>query len=124
MHLLFSPLTWALLFAFIFAIACNRLSHFWRGVMLLAQCISIAAMTPLGANALVWLIESRVPTPDACAAAPSPIVVLAAGFEREPVDAHDIAALETDSIRRALAGAALWRNTPQVPLVLAGGGPY
>jgi uncharacterized SAM-binding protein YcdF (DUF218 family) len=124
MHLLFSPLTWALLLALILAIGWNRLSRFWRAVMLLAECALIVSITPLGANALVWLVESRVPAVDSCAAMPSPIVVLAAGFEREPVDAHDIAALEADSIRRALAGATLWRKTPEVSLVLAGGGPY
>jgi len=124
MHLLFSPLTWTLLLALTLAISWRRLSRFWRAALLFAEFSLIVAMTPLGANALVWLVESRVPTAQGCAEQASPVVVLAAGFEREPVDAHDIAALEADSIRRALAGAALWRNTPDVSLVLAGGGPY
>jgi len=93
-------------------------------VLLLAEIMLIMAMAPFGANALVWLVESRVPATNACAALPSPIVVLAAGFEREPADSHDIAALEADSIRRALGAAELWRRTPGATLVLAGGGPY
>jgi len=124
MHLLFSPLTWALVLALILAPGWRRLSRFWRGALLFAECVLIVAMSPLGANALVWMIESRVPTTDPCAAAPLTIVVLAGGFDREPADSHDIAALETDSILRAIAGAALWRGTPDVPVVLAGGGPY
>jgi len=123
MHLLFSQLTWSLLLALILALSW-RLTRFWRGALFLVECLLIVAMTPLGANALVWTIESRVPTADSCTATPSPIVVLAAGFDREPTDAHDIAALEADSIRRAIAGAALWRGTPAATLVLAGGGPY
>jgi uncharacterized SAM-binding protein YcdF (DUF218 family) len=82
-------------------------------------------MCPVGANALVWQLESRVPEPAACAGAvPSTIVVLAAGFEREPADAGDFTALESDSIRRALAGIELWRRTPGATLVFAGGGPF
>jgi uncharacterized SAM-binding protein YcdF (DUF218 family) len=124
MHLLFSPLSWALLLPLVLVVGWRRLSRFLRAALLAVECALIVAMAPLGANALVWLVESRVPAAEACATSPSPIVVLAAGFEREPADAHDISALEADSIRRALAGAELWRKTPDVPLVLAGGGPY
>lgn len=124
MHLLLSPLTWSLLLTLILALCWRRLTRSWRGALLLVECLWIVAMAPLGANALVWMVESRVPMADSCTATPSPIVVLAAGFDREPTDAHDIAALAADSIRRAIAGAALWRGTPQTTLVLAGGGPY
>jgi uncharacterized SAM-binding protein YcdF (DUF218 family) len=50
--------------------------------------------------------------------------VLAAGFEREPADAGDFSSLESDSIRRALAGIELWRRSPGATLVFAGGGPF
>jgi uncharacterized SAM-binding protein YcdF (DUF218 family) len=101
-------------------------------VFILAGCcviqavgLLIVSMCPFGANLLVRQIESRVPAPDACAGpAPATIVVLAAGFEREPAGTDDFNSLESDSIRRALAGIELWRRTPDATLVFAGGGPF
>lgn len=122
MYLLFSPLTWALLAGLVLLARWRALGRIARAALLTVEFVSIVAMTPLGANALVWLVESRVAQNDSCPV--TPIVMLAAGFEREPANAHDFAALEADSIRRALAAAELWRHTPEETLVLAGGGPY
>jgi uncharacterized SAM-binding protein YcdF (DUF218 family) len=125
MHLLFSPLSWTLLLALVLVCGWRRFGHFARVVLLAAEFTSIIAMTPLGANALVWLVESRVPAENSCTApAPTTIVVLAAGFEREPADARDLAALEPDGIRRSLTGVALWRSMPNATLMLVGGGEY
>jgi uncharacterized SAM-binding protein YcdF (DUF218 family) len=125
MYLLLSPLTWTLPLAFLLAAGWRRLRRGARALLIVIECVLIIAMCPLGANALVWLVESRVPVTDSCAApAPNTIVVLAAGFEREPVDANDFAALQPDSIRRALVGVKLWRSMPGATLVLAGGGEY
>ena len=124
MHLIFSPLTWALLLTLLLAVGGRRLSRGGRIALILAGCALLIVMSPLGANALVWLLESRVPATNSCAGGQATIVVLSAGFEREPLDAHDVPALETDSILRALAGVELWRRRPAATLVLVGGGPY
>lgn len=125
MHLLLSPLTWTLLFGLVLATAWRRLPRTVRAVLLVFECVLAVVMSPLGANALVWLVESRVPAADSCSApAPNTIVVLAAGFEREPESAHDFIALDPANIHRVLAGISLWRTLPDATLVLAGGGEY
>jgi len=125
MHFLFSPLTWALLYAVILALGWLRLSRLWRAALMIFECVLIISMTPLGANALVWLVESRVRPTDACALpVPTTIVVLAAGFDHEPANTHDFSALDADNFSRAISGAAMWRGTPDATLVIAGGGPY
>jgi len=125
MHLLLSPLTWTLLLGLLLATAWRRLPRAGRALLLIFECALVVLMSPLGANALVWLIESRVAGADACAApAPNTIVVLAAGFEREPENAQDFIALDPANIHRALAGISLWRTLPGATLVLAGGGEY
>jgi uncharacterized SAM-binding protein YcdF (DUF218 family) len=125
MHLLLSPLTWTLLLGFVLATAWRRLPRSGRAILLILECVLVVVMSPLGANALVWLVESRVPPTSSCAdPAPNTIVVLAAGFEREPANTHDLTALDPDNIHRALAGITLWRTIPGATLVLAGGGEY
>ena len=124
MHLILSPLTWALVLPPLLALLWRHIPHALRWLMLLAQCVCVLTMCPVVANALVEQIESRVPASPACTSAPpATIVVLAAGFEREPASAEDFAALHADTIRRAVAGLVLWRRAP-AQLVLAGGGPY
>jgi len=125
MHLLLSPLSWSLLLALLLAGGWRRMRRGARASLIVVECLLLISMCPLGANALVWLVESRVPTTDSCAPpAPDTIVVLAAGFEREPADAQDLAALQPDSVRRAIVGVQLWRRTPAAMLVLAGGGDF
>ena len=120
-----SPLAFGLLLALGMLIGWQRFPRALRWTAAVVLCLLIVSMCPFGANALVWQLESRVPEPAACAGpAPDTIVVLAAGFEREPADAGDFTALESDSIRRALAGIELWRRTPGATLVFAGGGPF
>jgi len=120
-----SPLAFGLLLALGMLVGWRRFPRALRWIAALATCLLIVSMCPVGANLLVGQIESRVPSPDACAQpAPSTIVVLAAGFEREPAAAGDFNSLESDSIRRALAGIELWRRTPGATLVFAGGGPF
>ena len=120
-----SPLAFGLLLALGMLIGWRRFPKALRWLAAIAACLLIVLMCPVGANLLVGRIESQVPAPDACAApAPDTIVVLAAGFEREPAAAGDYASLQSDSIRRALAGIELWRRTPGATLVFAGGGPF
>jgi len=120
-----SPLAFGLLLALGMLVGWRRFPRALRWFAAAATCLLIVSMCPVGANLLVRQIETRVPASDACAEpAPTTIVVLAAGFEREPADAGDFNSLESDSIRRALAGIELWRRTPGATLVFAGGGPF
>lgn len=120
-----SPLAFGLLLALGMLVGWRRFPRALRWIAAVVAGLLIVSMCPIGANALVWQLESRVPEPTACASpVPATIVVLAAGFEREPANAGDLTALESDSIRRALAGIELWRRTPGATLVFAGGGPF
>ncbi len=120
-----SPLAFGLLLALGMLVGWRRFPRALRWIAAIVACLLIVSMCPVGANLLVGQIEARVPASDACAQpAPATIVVLAAGFEREPADAGDFNSLESDSIRRALAGIELWRRSPGATLVFAGGGPF
>jgi uncharacterized SAM-binding protein YcdF (DUF218 family) len=120
-----SPLAFGLLLALGMLVGWRRLPRALRWIAAIATCLLIVSMCPVGANLLVRQIEARVPAPDACAdSSPTTIVVLAAGFEHEPAAAGDFNSLESDSIRRALAGIELWRRSSGATLVFAGGGPF
>ncbi|HEU4665511.1 MAG TPA: YdcF family protein [Dokdonella sp.] len=96
----------------------------WRGLRI--PCIAAAAAlvvltTPLGANALVRVQESRAPAPDACGGAPpQAVVVLSGGLVARPHDERDYAALGLASIQRLLGGVALQRSLGKVPLAIVG----
>src|SRR3979409_1478835 len=81
MHVALSPLSWFVLVAFALALCWRRLPRVVLWTTLFLGCLLIALLCPIGANALVWEIESRVPSADTCAApAPATIVVLSAGL--------------------------------------------
>lgn len=124
MHALLSPLAFGLLLALAAAALWRHLPRSARVAAILAESLLIVAMTPFGANLLVWQIESQVGDETCTGASTDPIVVLSAGLEREPASADDFAALSAASLRRALAGAALWRQRPEATLVFSGGGPF
>jgi len=124
LHILLSPLGPGLLVALLLAAVGRRLPGWLRraAVIVLLGCVMLT--TPLGANALVALLERQVQAAPACHAAPHTVVVLAGGFDSEPVDDRDWQALSAASLKRLLAGVALWRQVPGGELVLVGGGPY
>jgi len=122
-HILLSPLGFGLLVALILLLAWRRLPRLVRLLLVLAELLMLVLCCPVGANVLVQWVESRVEAP--CAApAPSTIVLLAAGLQREPANADDFVALEEINVDRILAAIALWRRTPDATLVIAGGGPW
>jgi uncharacterized SAM-binding protein YcdF (DUF218 family) len=124
-HLLLSPLTYLLLLGLILLTGWRHLSRISRVLVIAAELLLVFSMCPAGANLLVGRIEERVPASEACATpAPSTIVVLSAGLQREPENEGDFTALVTDSIGRALAGIILWRHGAASTLVFAGGGPF
>lgn len=130
-----SPLAIGLALTVLLALTWRRLPRSARAAGLALEFLLLASMTPLGANVLVGMIESQVPSPPACGApvadgsaadtaAPATIVVLSAGFTRAPVASDDFSALRGDSVQRALSGVLLWRRSAGATLVFAGGGPF
>lgn len=124
MHALLSPLAFGLLLALAASALWRRLPRSARAAAAFIEALLLVAMTPFGANLLVGRIEAQVPVDTCAPSTADPIVVLSAGLERAPASVDDLAALSAGSIRRALAGAALWRQTPNAALVFAGGGPF
>jgi len=122
---LLSPLIWAFAGALFLALRWHRVPPIVRLIVVCAECALILLLCPIGANMLVRQIESRVPASEACATSTAgAIVVLSGGLDREPVDEADVGALDADSVRRAVAGIAVWQRNPDATLVFAGGGPY
>jgi len=125
MNALLSPLGLGLLLALLLVLVWRRSPRVVRVLGLVFGLLLLFSLAPIGANALVYLIESRVPAAADCAAPlPDTIVVLSAGLQREPRDADDVTALRSESVTRALAGILLWRQSPGATLAFAGGGPF
>jgi uncharacterized SAM-binding protein YcdF (DUF218 family) len=124
-----SPLSWSILLALLL-FGCRHRTIWIRWPLLAAELLLIVLMCPVGANALVDQIESRVPlTPTCSKPDPTVILVLAGGFAWEPDNVEDYGALQTTSLRRLFTGVALWRQTQNAAsgaatLVIAGGGPF
>jgi uncharacterized SAM-binding protein YcdF (DUF218 family) len=119
----FSPLTYALLLALVLVLSWRRLPRAVRITGIVLEVVFLVAMAPLGANLLVWSIESRVPSSRACQSpTPVTIVVLSGGTYRPSRSSEDFAALSATSLHRLFAGVDLWRNMPDATLVIAGGG--
>jgi len=123
MHILLSPLGLGLVLALLLRVSWSRLPRGVRRAGIGVELLLVLLCCPLGANALVWLVESRVSAQCAAPTAQT-IVLLAGGFQREPMAADDFVALEEINIDRLLAAIALWRRSPGATLVISGGGPY
>lgn len=119
-----SPLTWLL--AGLLGVACLRRRSWLRRCAIAVAAVALLLLTPLGANALLKLVESRAPLAAAGCTAnpPSAIVVLGAGLDHEPRDDGDIASLSAISVRRLLAGLAQRRAQPDAHLYLLGASSY
>lgn len=120
---LFSPLTWILLWTLVLVLAWRRLPRAARYAGVVLEVVLLLLIAPVGANALVRMVESRVPPPQTCPApTPTTIVLLDGGTDRRPRSADDYAALDISSLRRLFAAVALWQHTPHARLVISGGG--
>lgn len=120
---LLSPLPYAVILAIGLAWGWQRLPKALRRIGMALEVLLVVAMMPLGANALVWSVESRTPSAAACREpTPRTIVLLSGGVNRNPRSASDYAALTRSSLQRLFAAVALWRRTPNARLVIAGGG--
>jgi uncharacterized SAM-binding protein YcdF (DUF218 family) len=118
-----SPLTW-LLAAFALWLALRRWRWLRAGAFALGL-VALLAMTPLGANALVALVEARAADAPPCIGdRPTDIVVPGAGLDHRPRSPADVGSLSADSTRRLLAGIDLFHATPGAHLYLVGASAF
>lgn len=122
--LLLSPLSWLLL-SVAAAIPAWRSHHrrrwLWRACMSVIV-LSVLAMTPLLANALLRRIERTPSIDSACFIdPPDTVVVLAGGIDQVPRDATDFEVLGVASRRRLDSGVDYWRAKPGRMLIISGG---
>jgi len=120
---LVSPLPYALLGIFVLALAWRRLPRVLRWVGVVLVVASVAAMTPLGGNALIGFLENQVPAAGACKAPlPTTVVLLGGGIDGASDSPPGFASESLRSLRRLFAAIELWRRTPGGHLVISGGG--
>lgn len=117
-----SPLTYALALALLLALSWLHLQRWVRFTGVVLEILLLLTITPVGANSLVWIVESRVPAIACAAPHPAAIVVLSGGIDSRPRSSEDYVALDAASVQRLLAAVALWRNQMTARLVIAGGG--
>jgi uncharacterized SAM-binding protein YcdF (DUF218 family) len=129
-HLLLSPLSWAISCALLLQLGALRRHRRARLGLLAGLGLSVMLFTPLGANALVgWLegqarrarIERCGPAAPGAAVTAVTAIVLAGGFDRSASDEHDIGALTRPSQARALQAAELHRRGLVQQFVVSGG---
>lgn len=116
---LLSPLTW-LIVSFALLLGLPRRRRLPRRLAAALAVLAVVATTPLGANALTWMVELAPDDAASCRAPMPAIVVLGGGFERDPVDERDVAALSGTGLRRLLAAAALHERQRDARLYIAG----
>lgn len=121
-HLLLSPLSWSVGLALLLAVLWRWLPRALCLIGIAIEAALVIAMTPLGANGVVRIIESRVPSPQSCPTPhPNVIVVLTGGSSRPAQSANDFGAADLQSLHRLFGGVALWRQAPQSNLIISGG---
>jgi uncharacterized SAM-binding protein YcdF (DUF218 family) len=89
-----------------------------------AFVVYMIVCTPLGANVLLYQLESRAADEAACSGddASRTIVLLTGGLRGGVRDTADIESLQLASYRRTVVAAELARKRPQSIVVIAGGG--
>jgi uncharacterized SAM-binding protein YcdF (DUF218 family) len=115
-----SPLRFGVLFGLLVLLTWRWLPRWARRLAAAAGLMLVWLTTPFGANVLVGLQESRVPTEPVCATPPQTIVVLGGGMAYAPQSEQDYGALGVESLRRVFAALALRRDHPDTDLVFSG----
>jgi len=125
MQALLSPLGLAMLACLLELAPQSRIPRFVRWAVRGMGLSCVILMTPLGANALVYQIESWVPPAQVCQADhwPEDMVLLSGGLLRKPLDATDFSALTISSLRRLSLAVLAVPQHPKARLIVSGGGP-
>jgi uncharacterized SAM-binding protein YcdF (DUF218 family) len=118
-----SPLVWTLLLALLLGLLWRRVPRWLALVLLAIELLLVVAMTPLGANRLVHMVESRVPAAACRMPSPGAIVLLSGGVDRPARGLDDYPALSRASLERLFAAVALWHAHPDAVLTISGGSP-
>lgn len=119
MHFVLSPLTLGCLLFVVAALSWRRFARGPRVAVVVLAIVLMAAASPMGANALVWVQEHRAFEP--CdGPAPTAIVALAGGMVARPRDLHDYTALGATSLRRLFGALALHAEHPDAQIVFVG----
>lgn len=124
MSWLLSPLAWLLLAGVILSWAWVRRRRLGMATGALLAFVALAAMTPLGANALANSLERPFLDEDGCKGdAPVTAVVLGGGIDGRPRHPDDFSVLNLASRRRVDRAVAWWRESEGRGLLLLGGAP-
>lgn len=116
-----SPLRLIVVLILLWLVARRWLPRSARMLLLVPGCILVLLTTPLGANFLVRIQESRAPGALECAGPePTTIVLLSGGLTRVPRNGTDYAALNAASLDRLFAAVDLYRRLPAAQLVIVG----
>lgn len=119
-----SPVTFLLVFTFLFAVT-SKAKLAIRRLTTICLFTCWAMCTPAAANWMVWALESQADAPHGCEPEPNAVaVVLTGGVDRSPSDEKDVAALSKASLSR-IAFAVRWAEShPENHFILSGGGPF
>lgn len=116
-----SPLRGGLLLALSLWLLWRWLPRWLRAIGISGLAIAGVLATPLGANALVAAVESRVSSSADCSGAtPSTIVLLGGGVLVSTGDPLDYRVLSPTSIQRVFAAARLARLQPDATILITG----
>lgn len=122
-HVVLSPLGLGLLLGLIrwglLRLQCPQAAR----LMWLPMGLCLVLLTPLGANALVRLLEGPRQPPPVCAHDPQrPLVLLTGGLDRPAASLTDFAALTPTTLHRTFELYASGLVHPLRPLLITGGG--
>lgn len=121
MKFLINPLVWYLCFQVVGLVGLlsteNRRMRYGAGGLLLLTMLVAMASTPLSRHWLETSLEMK--STNKSAVKPTFIFVLSGGYMPGAVPEEDV--LVTESQKRALHGATIWRHYPEASLVFSGG---
>lgn len=102
----------------------NERNHWRVSVVLLLSFWFVAS--PLGANALVWLLERQYRSAQMCDGfgQDNAVVILGGGKKGSNAAPDEIEALMESTLVRTYAGLRLWKQLEKVPTIVLSGGGY
>ncbi|MEO6297608.1 MAG: YdcF family protein [Dokdonella sp.] len=120
--LFLSPLVLGFLLVLSLGLMRGRGWRWLRSITYVLVGVCLVLATPLGANTLLAVAESRAPSATACVTPlPTTVVLLAGGVRRKSADPVDVGALNEASVQRTLEAVALTQRLQDAQLVISGG---